>query len=45
MNVSAQIGINNPAGMSALLKAVIAAVKLVAAEEIMPRYLDRKSVV
>jgi len=39
MNVSAQNGINNPAGMSALLKAVIAAVKLVAAEEIMPRYL------
>lgn len=30
---------SSPRGMSALLKAVIAAVKLVAAEEIMPRYL------
>ncbi|MFA6061522.1 MAG: inositol monophosphatase family protein [Gallionella sp.] len=30
---------NNTVGMSALLKAAIAAVKLVAAEEIMPRYL------
>jgi len=34
-------GMNNstPSGMGALLKAVIAAVKLVTAEEIMPRYL------
>ena len=39
MNPSAQTGMNNTAGMSALLKAVIAAVKLVTAEEIMPRYL------
>lgn len=30
---------NAPRGMSAVLKAVVAAVKLVAAEEIMPRYL------
>ena len=28
-----------PHGMSAMLRAVVAAVKLVAAEEIMPRYL------
>jgi myo-inositol-1(or 4)-monophosphatase len=39
MNPTAQTGMNNPAGMSALLKAVIAAVKLVTAEEIMPLYL------
>ena len=32
-------GSGAPSGMSALLKAVIAAVKLVTAEEIMPRYL------
>ena len=30
---------STPRGMSAMLKAVVAAVKLVAAEEIMPRYL------
>jgi myo-inositol-1(or 4)-monophosphatase len=36
-----EIGMNRgaPRGMSAVLKAVVAAVKLVAAEEIMPRYL------
>ena len=39
MNASTQIGNNNTGGMSALLKAVVAAVKLVTAEEIMPRYL------
>ncbi|MGA8862838.1 MAG: inositol monophosphatase family protein [Gallionella sp.] len=39
MNASTQIGSSNSGGMSALLKAVIAAVKLVTAEEIMPRYL------
>jgi len=39
MNHSTQGGSNTPAGMSALLKAAIAAVKLVTAEEIMPRYL------
>lgn len=39
MNPSTQIGSSNSGGMSALLKAVIAAVKLVTAEEIMPRYL------
>lgn len=39
MNHSTPNGINVPTGMSALLKAVIAAVKLVTAEEIMPRYL------
>ena len=39
MNHSTQSGTNTPAGMSALLKAAIAAVKLVTAEEIMPRYL------
>jgi myo-inositol-1(or 4)-monophosphatase len=39
MNHSARSGISNSSGMSALLKAVVAAVKLVAAEEIMPRYL------
>ncbi len=39
MNASNQIGSRNSSGMSALLKAVIAAVKLVTAEEIMPRYL------
>ena len=39
MNPSAQTGMINTAGMSALLKAVIAAVKLVTAEEIMPCYL------
>jgi myo-inositol-1(or 4)-monophosphatase len=32
-------GANHPSGMGALLKAAIAAVKLVTAEEIMPRYL------
>ena len=31
--------ISAPSGMSAVLKAVMAAVKLVTAEEIMPRYL------
>ena len=39
MNHITQSGINTPASMSALLKAVIAAVKLVTAEEILPRYL------
>jgi myo-inositol-1(or 4)-monophosphatase len=39
MNHSSQSGTFAPAGMGALLKAVIAAVKLVTAEEIMPRYL------
>ena len=39
MNHSTQSGTSAPAGMSALLKAAIAAVKLVTAEEIMPRYL------
>jgi myo-inositol-1(or 4)-monophosphatase len=39
MNHITQSGLSNPASMSALLKAVIAAVKLVTAEEIMPRYL------
>src|SRR5450759_1512576 len=39
MNHSIQSGISAPTSMSALLKAVIAAVKLVTAEEIMPRYL------
>jgi myo-inositol-1(or 4)-monophosphatase len=39
MNYSTQSGISAPTTMSALLKAVIAAVKLVTAEEIMPRYL------
>lgn len=39
MNHSTQSGISSPTSMSALLKAVIAAVKLVTAEEIMPRYL------
>jgi len=41
MNLSASTGTKHPAlnTMSALLKAVIAAVKLVTAEEIMPRYL------
>lgn len=39
MNHSTQSGISAPTGMSALLKAVIAAVRLVTAEEIMPRYL------
>jgi myo-inositol-1(or 4)-monophosphatase len=39
MNHSTQSGISAPTSMSALLKAVIAAVKLVTAEEIMPRYL------
>jgi myo-inositol-1(or 4)-monophosphatase len=33
------LSVNGSSGMSALLKAAIAAVKLVAAEEIMPRYL------
>jgi myo-inositol-1(or 4)-monophosphatase len=39
MNHSTQSGLSTQAGMSALLKAAIAAVKLVTAEEIMPRYL------
>ena len=39
MNHSTQSGKSAPTSMSALLKAVIAAVKLVTAEEIMPRYL------
>jgi myo-inositol-1(or 4)-monophosphatase len=39
MSHSTPNGINVPTGMSALLKAVIAAVKLVTAEEVMPRYL------
>ena len=39
MNHSTQNSISAPASMSALLKAAIAAVKLVTAEEIMPRYL------
>ena len=39
MNHSNQSGISAPTSMSALLKAAIAAVKLVTAEEIMPRYL------
>jgi myo-inositol-1(or 4)-monophosphatase len=39
MNHSTQSGTSAPASMSALLKAAIAAVKLVTAEEIMPRYL------
>ncbi|HSM97781.1 MAG TPA: inositol monophosphatase family protein [Gallionella sp.] len=39
MSRSAQSGASAPASMSALLKAAIAAVKLVTAEEIMPRYL------
>jgi myo-inositol-1(or 4)-monophosphatase len=39
VNHPAQSSSGTPAGMSALLKAVIAAVKLVTAEEIMPRYL------
>lgn len=39
MNYSTQSGVSTPVSMSALLKAVIAAVRLVTAEEIMPRYL------
>ncbi len=39
MTHASQNGTAVPAGMSALLKAAIAAVKLVTAEEIMPRYL------
>jgi myo-inositol-1(or 4)-monophosphatase len=39
MNHTNQSGSSAPTGMSATLKAVIAAVKLVTAEEIMPRYL------
>lgn len=39
MSHSIHNGATVPSGMSALLKAVIAAVKLVTAEEIMPRYL------
>ena len=39
MSHSNQNGTSAPASMSALLKAAIAAVKLVTAEEIMPRYL------
>lgn len=39
MSRSTQSGASAPASMSALLKAAIAAVKLVTAEEIMPRYL------
>jgi myo-inositol-1(or 4)-monophosphatase len=39
MSHSIQSGVNASTGLSALLKAVIAAVKLVTAEEIMPRYL------
>lgn len=39
MNLPTPSGTSAPASMSALLKAAIAAVKLVTAEEIMPRYL------
>jgi myo-inositol-1(or 4)-monophosphatase len=39
MNHSTHSGVNASTSLSAMLKAVIAAVKLVTAEEIMPRYL------
>jgi myo-inositol-1(or 4)-monophosphatase len=39
MNHSTQSGVSASTSLSAMLKAVIAAVKLVTAEEIMPRYL------